>query len=171
MRESVGGAWLFGIVALFIALFSGFIAYAISYTKAFKVKNEIVNIIEKSEGFTLFNPDNGTGSNPTGVTGLQDLDDCKSRFSNHICPAEGQAYLVIQALGYNTASVDDGDYGTCYDGGYCIDSHTSKNKNGTRINYKVTTFIKITIPVLSIDLRLPISGETKSIYVATDDEA
>ena len=41
MRESMGATWLFGIVALFIVLFSGFMAYSISYTKAFKTKNEI----------------------------------------------------------------------------------------------------------------------------------
>ena len=47
MRESMGGTWLFGIMALFIVLFSGFIAYSISYTKAFKTKNQIINLIEK----------------------------------------------------------------------------------------------------------------------------
>ena len=40
MRESMGGSWLIGIVALFIVLFSGFIAYSVSYTKAFKTKNQ-----------------------------------------------------------------------------------------------------------------------------------
>ena len=52
MRESIGGAWLFGIVAVFIALFTAFLAYSISYTRAFNTKNEIINIIERKEGYT-----------------------------------------------------------------------------------------------------------------------
>ena len=47
MREAIGGTWLFGIVILFIALFSAFLAYSVSYTKAFNTKNEIINIIER----------------------------------------------------------------------------------------------------------------------------
>lgn len=52
MRESIGGTWLFGIVITFIALFSAFLSYAISYTKAFNLKSEILNMIERSEGWT-----------------------------------------------------------------------------------------------------------------------
>ena len=46
MRESIGGAWLFGIVIVFIFLFAAFLTYSISYTKAFNIKNEIINYIE-----------------------------------------------------------------------------------------------------------------------------
>lgn len=52
MRESIGGLWLFSIVITFIVLFVSFLAYSISYTRAFKVKNEIINYIERAEGFT-----------------------------------------------------------------------------------------------------------------------
>ena len=45
MRESMGGTWLFGIVIVFIALFASFLAYSISYTRAFNVKNEIVVLV------------------------------------------------------------------------------------------------------------------------------
>ena len=53
MRESIGGAWLFGIVIVFIFFFSGFLAYSISYTKAFNVKNNIISFIEEYEGYTV----------------------------------------------------------------------------------------------------------------------
>ena len=58
MREAIGGTWLFGIVILFIALFSAFLAYSVSYTKAFNTKNEIINIIERNEGFTTLKSGN-----------------------------------------------------------------------------------------------------------------
>ena len=55
MKDAMGGTWLTGLVIIFIALFAGFLAYSISYTKAFRTKNEIINIIEKNEGFTMSN--------------------------------------------------------------------------------------------------------------------
>ena len=51
MRESIGGTWIFGIVVTFIVLFSSYLAISVNYSKAFHVKNEIVSIIEKYEGF------------------------------------------------------------------------------------------------------------------------
>ena len=43
MRDSIGGTWIMGIFIVFIALFASFMAYSISYTRAFRVKNEIIN--------------------------------------------------------------------------------------------------------------------------------
>ena len=54
MREAIGGTWLFGIVILFIALFSAFLAYSVSYTKAFNTKNEIIKEIMLNIIFTRF---------------------------------------------------------------------------------------------------------------------
>lgn len=51
MREAIGGTWIFGIVVTFIVLFSSYLAISVNYSKAFHVKNEIVSIIEKYEGF------------------------------------------------------------------------------------------------------------------------
>ena len=88
MRESIGGLWLFSIVVTFIVLFVSFLAYSISYTRAFKVKNEIINYIERAEGFTKSDRDIrsityeelSTMDNPT---------------------VDIQAYVQIQNIGYN----------------------------------------------------------------------
>ena len=50
MREAIGGTWIFSIVIVFIVLFTSFLAISVNYSKAFKVKNGIINIIEKKEG-------------------------------------------------------------------------------------------------------------------------
>ncbi|NLA32492.1 MAG: hypothetical protein GX864_00885, partial [Mollicutes bacterium] len=50
MREAVGGTWLFQIAIVFIILFSGYLALSVNYSRAFKVKNEILAIIERNEG-------------------------------------------------------------------------------------------------------------------------
>ena len=45
MRESIGGAWLYSLIVIFVLLFTGFLALAINYTKVFRVKNEVISII------------------------------------------------------------------------------------------------------------------------------
>ena len=65
MRESIGGAWLIGIVIVFIFMFAAFMTYSDSYSKAFALKNEIVSIIEENEGFTKYKGDVGNISQCT----------------------------------------------------------------------------------------------------------
>ena len=50
MRESIGGTWLVGIVIVFIVIFTSYLALSVNYSKAFKVKNGIIEIIEENEG-------------------------------------------------------------------------------------------------------------------------
>ncbi len=56
MREAIGGTWLFQIVIAFVLLFTAFLCLSINHSKAFNVKNMIVNTIERSEGLNLDNP-------------------------------------------------------------------------------------------------------------------
>ena len=50
MKEAIGGAWLFQIVIVMVLLFSGFLAISLNYSKAFKVKNGVINIIQRQNG-------------------------------------------------------------------------------------------------------------------------
>ena len=50
MREAIGTQTVFKTILIFTFLFSGFIAVAITYNKAYKIKNEVINILEKYEG-------------------------------------------------------------------------------------------------------------------------
>ena len=52
MRESIGATWLLGLVIAFIIFFSSFLALSVNYSKAFNVKNNIVDFVEKYEGNT-----------------------------------------------------------------------------------------------------------------------
>ena len=160
MREAIGSTWLIGIVITFIAIFSGFLAYSISYTKAFRVKNEIINIIEKNEGFSdsttddLYNIDDSTLSQDPST--------------------EAKAFKFIKSIGYNYSMFENATNpcreGELKTGGYCLAKYCPRNDSETdRIYYKVTTYISLSIPFLNIGIRIPITGETKSIYYDTND--
>lgn len=159
MRESIGGLWLFSIVITFIVLFVSFLAYSISYTRAFKVKNEIINYIERAEGFTTTEGDIRNISS----------DELKGMAANNTATVDILAYLQVQNVGYNYSiaeqiSCNDYDYGHNQTGGYCLKRYCPGGDNGEMIYYKVTTFVAFKIPVLNFIFKIPISGETKSLY-------
>lgn len=165
MKDSIGGVWLMGIVIVFIALFSSFLAYSISYTKAFRTKNEIINIIERNEGFTTYN----------GAANLSALGDMQF---NDQMTIEGQqnktevkAFAFIRGLGYNWRAAEQvecflrgEDIGTMMPGGYCLKRYCPVSGESDKVYYKVTTFTTLEIPFLGLVFRLPISGETKALY-------
>ena len=62
MRESVGSTWIFQLAIIFILIFSAYLAITINYSKTFKVKNEVISILEKYEGLT----DSSSGSTSAG---------------------------------------------------------------------------------------------------------
>ena len=163
MRESMGATWLFGIVVLFIVLFSGFMAYSISYTKAFKTKNEILNYIEQAEGFTI-------AANMDSKIPVDRLTEDELENSSAV---DAKVYKLIRNFGYNSQVSDCTGYGDWVYGGYCIEKKclndvTDKTSN-PMVVYKVTTFISLKIPVIDVTMKLPITGETKTMYY--DNEA
>ena len=50
MRESIGGTMLFWIVLFFMTIFIMFMASVIRYARVYKIKNSMINYIEKNEG-------------------------------------------------------------------------------------------------------------------------
>ena len=50
MRESIGGTMLFWIVLFFMTIFIAFMASIIHYARVYKIKNSMINYIERSEG-------------------------------------------------------------------------------------------------------------------------
>lgn len=50
MRESVGGAFLIQIMVVFIILYNLLLGIAVNYAMVFRVKNQIINLLEEYEG-------------------------------------------------------------------------------------------------------------------------
>ena len=53
MREAMGGALLIKLVMFFIVIYVCVLAIAINYSITFRVKNQIINLIEEYEGYEL----------------------------------------------------------------------------------------------------------------------
>ena len=158
MRESIGGGWLFGIVIVFIFMFSGFLAYSVSYTRAFNVKNEIINYIEQGQGFTK-------SDKPVENIREQNI---------LLSTTEGKVYNLISKSGYDwEANIDsecpsDPTHSNQWNWhGACIEKFcpsTDENLKLTNdVHYKVTTFMTFKIPFFGIKFTIPLSGETSKI--------
>jgi len=50
MRESFGGTMMFWIVLFFMSIFIAFLASVIKYARVYKMKNTLINYIERQEG-------------------------------------------------------------------------------------------------------------------------
>lgn len=167
MKESIGGTWLIGIVALFIVLFSAFMAYSINYTKAFRAKNGIIDLIEQNEGYTFYN-----GSNIENRTQEDLMNDLS---------VQAKAYALVKSMGYDYGSKSENKVvcnndGTISDatkmdaayqpGGYCV--YRFCNSDGT-YRYKVVTYVMMKFPVINFGITVPIKGETKTLYYEIDN--
>ena len=139
MREAFGGAFTIKLMLIFLAIYIAFIAVALNYAKAFRVKNKIIDIIEQNEGIDSYN-DTKEGS----VIG--DINSYLNTVSYYV--------NLANIKNNNTENIN------CYDRGYCIEETTAPVTDGiTSKYYKVTTYININFPFFNI----PITGETRKI--------
>ncbi len=56
MREAIGGTLLIQLVMFFIVIYVAFLAIAINYSITFRVKNQIITLIEEYEGYENAQP-------------------------------------------------------------------------------------------------------------------
>ena len=151
MSDAIGGAVNIMFIAIFLVVVAGYMAFNISYMKAFKVKNRIIDLVEQYEGDC--NP--GTAST------------CTQKISDY-----------MQQIGYKTKIyyAEEG-YQCDIDKGYCIQevksdsSSAAQSAGNNKYYYKVATQVNIDIPVVSSimpQLRIfKVTGESKTITKRT----
>lgn len=142
MRESFGGAFMIKLVLVFIVIYISFMAVAINYAKAFRVKNNVINILEQNQ----------------------------FKLGDDITVIDGYLAKVPYDL-YNNTSVksncNNTEFGSKKENtvltnrGVCITQFSDDKTND--VYYKVTSYISIEFPFFDIYMTLPISGETKVI--------
>lgn len=51
MKEAIGTSYVFNLIILFVSVFIILYVGALAYSKGFKVKNRIINIVETNGGY------------------------------------------------------------------------------------------------------------------------
>lgn len=163
MREAIGSAWIFSICLTFIILMTAYLAISVNYAKAFKIKNHIVSKIEENEGFNG-NIEQSIEAYLTseGYTAYDKCDD----------PIEvsDSTYGTKVATGWENPVCIGGDGTKCSACVYklTIDSKANDEINAPRDYYKVVTFFRFDLPIVSYFMNFPVSGETRPIYDFSD---
>lgn len=150
MRDAFGGVANLVIIVVFLTLVSGYLAFNVNYTKAFRVKNKIISLYEQYEGEQCYNTDTS---------------ECNIKIRDY-----------MNSLGYDAPYLNLADDGyKCYYG-YCAkkyetekidDSVTGDTKK--KAYYNIVTQINIDIPIINKILPglkiFQIAGDTKPIVI------
>lgn len=149
MKEAIANAGVFNLMIIFIVLLIAFFIGSLGYSKAYKVKNRIIDEIEKDESYE---------------DGTQDrinewLDDIGYRMNTNSsiasCPSQtsNKSNLSIETV--NVSS----DYQ------YCIYRYNITNGAKKSTYYRVITYMYFDVPIINELIKIPVTGETKSFTV------
>lgn len=137
MKEALGNTFIVNIVILFVVVFMFLFVGSMSYTKAYKIKNKIINFIEDSGTYDATTIDNiNTTLKQMGYRVVSGVPKCNDR---------GGTLLTTDANNYR----------------YCIVEFESSKG----IYYGVTTYMYFDFPIINSLLEFPVYGETKVIGI------
>ncbi len=145
MREAIGNTYVLNFIITFFAIFILIFIGTTTYTKAFKVKNKIVDTIENFDG------EIDTGNHLRN--NVQDEIDEKLgqigyRIDNNSeCPTDGRfsnGQMLSKSSNYR----------------YCIYRFSTSKGN----YYGVVSYIYIEIPIIRAKLEFPVYGETRVFF-------
>lgn len=159
MRETIGTTWIFQLVIIFILIFASYLAIMTNYSKAFKSKNEVLNIIEKYEGLTSGNLKAiGIINNYLSASGYKSMGACEA------------GYYGAVSLNNSSASafeyVGNGSSKKYY---YCVQKVTY---TGVKVKsyYNVVLFFNLDLPVLGNLFTFRANGTTTELEVTYDQD-
>lgn len=143
MKESLGNAFLFNIVIVFVGVFCLLLVGSAAYSKAFKIKDSIIDIIEHHKGWN-------NNTQRLEVTGEINTDLAAIGYRTRVNECDNIT------LPNSTNSREIGPVETKPNYDYCI---YRIDDGGVGTYYKVVTFMRIDLPLLG-QLGIPVSGET-----------
>ena len=153
MREATGGATLFYIVIFIITIIILLLISSISYSKAYRVKNRIVDIIEKYECY-------------------EDCDGKVIAVTNKDNPAVEEINDTLAAIGYKVNPLNSNWECPTRDGELINNSSVGNNYRYCvyKVNsqrgyyYNVVSYMYLEVPLIGSTIDLPVYGATKTIY-------
>lgn len=185
MKSNMANVWLLGIVVTFILLFSAYIIITVNYSTSFRLKNEVLDIIEKNRGVTNYYKGNSRKAFtigdetrslvPTGNVGalqiinLYLLGNAYNATGN--CPSEEYRYgvseleteSIVDLVELNSSTESQKFH-------YCISKYMTGIPGPYNSSYyKVRLFFKFEFPVLQDFFSIKVEGMTNEIYKPVDD--
>ena len=158
MKQSMSSTVTIQVIIFFILIFAAFLSLVIQYSKAYRVKNEVLMILEKYEGYTSTSSDiidNYLWNQSYKTTGSCSNEDGENTW-----------------YGINGTDFEVARTGEKYS--FCIQENkvVKKNKRGdvksTVYYYNVIFFYKFNLPIVGELNTFRVTGKTKS-FVGADE--
>lgn len=147
MREAIANAGVFNLVIVFVIILLAFFIGSLGYSKAFKVKNKIVDEIEKDHGYLPTTQD--SIEKWLGTIGYR----LKSTIGAGNCGTET----------FNGKTGELVSSGSNYQ--YCVykfNSCGNTNVKKCSTHYRVVSYMYFDVPVINSLIKIPVKGETVS---------
>lgn len=166
MRESIGATWIFIIVITFVTVFSGYLAFSVNYSKAFKVKDGIITRLEKYNGPTKYALDDIT--NYLKDVGYTSEGNCKTALKNR--DENDKREFIGVRIGEKVDVTDKNNDKETYN--YCIVRMNNKDQEGQVLNgyYQVIVFYNLPLPIVDKYFNFTTTGETASLFYPDECE-
>lgn len=136
MRESINNSMIFTWVMTFVAIIMTFLIGSMGYSKAYKIRNNIISIIEKHDGYT--------------TKAKEDINVLLQKIGYRHSSMKGCEIID----GFNLLT----DSSTLYR--YCVYENSSSKGS----YYKVVVYMYFDVPFVEAMMEFPVSGESKVIY-------
>lgn len=151
MRSAIGNALLMTLVVTIVSLVMLVFVNILAYSKAYRVKNRIIEVIEKYEGYNSEAQDEINNYLHQSGYKVGRYDKCINDFSRKFDNITDEDKAKIQ--------VSD-NYK------YCVLQKETSNGGSY---YIVMAYVDYTFPVIDQTLTTPVSGETKIISINYDE--
>jgi hypothetical protein len=149
MKESVANSYILTLIVIFIALIiSTFLSY-LNYSKAFKTKTKVIDIIESYDaGYSSSNRSEINGK----IEAYLKQAGYRVNSSNDACP------IITKSDGSKSEALN-----TVENYKYCI----YEENNGRGSMYKVLVYMYFDVPLMDF-LEFPLTGQTEVFYFVVD---
>lgn len=155
MREAIGGSHLLMIIVTIIIAIMMLLAASISYTKAFKARNAVLNIIQKNGGYGITAADVVSRSEEELNEVLDGLGYKLNTDVSRACPDQGKDGVMLNG---QSADVQKG-----HQYNFCV--YHMQNEDGNQY-YRIQTFMYFELPVFGRNDRfsIPIFADTYTYF-------
>lgn len=155
MRQTIASTWVYQLVIIFILLFVSFLTLSLTYSKAFKNKNELLNIIEKYEGITQESI--AIMNNYLVSNGYKAMKSCPS---NDGLPWYGISDIHGKNISFREAVPGEKYY-------YCVRRQKSSASNN-KVYYELKLFFRFNLPVVENIGTFTVDGSTSDVFESCD---
>lgn len=141
MKEAYGGMTNIYLFLFFFVVYVSFLAFALQFAKSYRVKNYVIDVLEQGQ----YDGEVIEQNSPIGT-----------KLHNYF---QKIPYTGVEQIATDYCTSKSGEHSFNAYEGTCIIKYGENNAP----YYKVYTFVDFSLPLLDLDLRIPIGGETMII--------